>query len=98
MAASAVVDEFDKSFEEDFSFIACMSSAAVSNKWFVDSGASCHMTGHKEFFTKLQEEGMNLVIELGDDRRNKAQGVGTVSLQREWVNHSGLLAYYMFRG
>jgi hypothetical protein len=72
MAASTAVDEFSKSFEEDFCFITCMSSAVVSNIWFVDSGASCHMTGHKEWFTRLQEGGVNLVIELGDDRHYKA--------------------------
>jgi hypothetical protein len=32
MAASAAMDEFAKSFEEDFCFIACMSSAAVSEQ------------------------------------------------------------------
>ena len=69
MANSTVVDEFAKSFEEDFCFIACMSSAAVSDMWFVDNGASCHLTGSKEFFTRLQEGGVNLIIELEDDRR-----------------------------
>jgi hypothetical protein len=83
MVASVVVDEFPKSFEEDFCFIACMSSAIVSDMWFMDSKASCHMTGRKEFFTRLQEEGVNLVIELRDDKRYKAQGVGTISFQRE---------------
>jgi hypothetical protein len=83
MAASATVDEFAKSFEEDFCFIVCMSSTNVSDMWFVDSGASCHMTGRKEWFTRLQKGGVNLVIELGDDRRYKAQGVGTISFQRE---------------
>ena len=82
MVASATVDEFSKSFEEDFCFIACMSSATVSNMWFVDNEASCHMIGCKEFFTRLQEGGVNLVIELRDDRCYKAQGVGTVSFQR----------------
>jgi hypothetical protein len=57
MAASTIVDEFAKSFEEDFCFIACMSSTTVSDMWFVDSGASCHMTGRKEWFTRLQEGG-----------------------------------------
>jgi hypothetical protein len=47
MAASAVVYEFTKSFEEDFCFITCMSRVAVSDMWFVDNGASCHMTGAK---------------------------------------------------
>jgi hypothetical protein len=79
MAASATVDEFAKSFEEDFCFVACMSSAIVSDIWFVDNGASCHMTRCKDFFTRLQEGGVNLVIELGDDMRYKAQGVGTVT-------------------
>jgi hypothetical protein len=64
MAASTVLDEFAKSFEEDFCFIACMSSATVSDMWFVGNIASCHMTGCKEFFTRLQEGGVNLVIEL----------------------------------
>jgi hypothetical protein len=68
MAASAVVDEFSKSFEDDFCFMACMSSTVVSDMWFVDSVASCHMTGCKEWFTRLQEGGINLIIELGDDR------------------------------
>jgi hypothetical protein len=45
MAASSVVDEFDKSFEEDFCFVACMSSTTVSDMWFVDNGASCRMIG-----------------------------------------------------
>jgi hypothetical protein len=53
MEASTTVDEFCKSFEEDFCFIACMSSASVSDMWFVDSGASFHMTGHKGWFTRL---------------------------------------------
>jgi hypothetical protein len=53
MAALAAVDEFAKSFEEDLCFIACMSSIVVLDMWFVNSGASCHMTGHKEWFTRL---------------------------------------------
>ena len=72
MAASATVDEFAKSFEENLCFIACMSSTVVSDMWFANSGASCHMTRRKEWFTKLQEGGINLVIELGDDMHYKA--------------------------
>jgi hypothetical protein len=53
MATSVAVDEFSKSFEEDLCFIACMSSTVVSYMWFVDSGASFHMIGHKDCFTRL---------------------------------------------
>jgi hypothetical protein len=83
IASYAAMDEFAKSLEEDFCFRACMSGVVVLDMWFVESEASCHMTGRKEFFTMLQEGGMNLVIELEDDRCYKAQGVGTISFQRE---------------
>jgi hypothetical protein len=56
-----------------------MSSTIVLDMWFVDNGASCHMARCKEWFTRLQEGGVNLVIELGDDKCYKAQGVGTIS-------------------
>jgi hypothetical protein len=79
MAASAGVEEFAKRFEEDFCLVACMSSSTVTDVWYVDSGASCHMNGRKEFFSSLKEGGVNLHIELGDDARYKAQGIGTVS-------------------
>jgi hypothetical protein len=83
MVASIGVENFCKSFEEDFCLIACMLSSVVTGVWYVDSGASCHMIGHKEFFSSLQEGGVNLHIEMGDDARYKAQGIGTVSFQRE---------------
>jgi hypothetical protein len=60
-----------------------MSSATVSDMWFFDSGASSHMTRHKEFFIRPQEGGVNLVIVLGDDRHYKVQGVGTILFQME---------------
>jgi hypothetical protein len=83
MVASAGVEEFCKIFEEDFCLVACMSSSVVTDVWYVDSGASCHMTGCKEFFSRLQEGGMNIHIELGDNACYKVQGIGTVSFQRE---------------
>ena len=54
-----------------------------STVWFVDSGASRHMTGAREQFTQFSEEELNLEVELGDNRIVKAVGVGTVSFQRE---------------
>ena len=41
------------------------------------------MTGQKRFFKDLQEGGTGIHVELGDDARYQAQGVGTVSFQRE---------------
>ena len=64
MACSAEVEEFSKNFDEDFCLIACMASTIGNNVWYVDSGASCHMKGHKRLFKSLQEGGLNLHIEL----------------------------------
>ena len=79
MAGSAEVDEFSKNFDEEFCLIACMASTTGSSIWYIDSGASSHMTGQKRIFKDLQEGGTRIHIELGDDARCQAQGVGTVS-------------------
>ena len=72
MAGSAKVEEFNKNFDEDFCLNACMASTTRSSVWYVDSGASCHMTGQKRFFKNLQEGGLNIHIELGDDAQYQA--------------------------
>ena len=50
---------------------------------YVDSGASKHMTGARDQFTRFSEKKLNLKVELGDERIVKVVGVGTVSFQRE---------------
>ena len=64
MAGCAEVEEFNKNFDEDFCLIAYMASTTGINVWYVDSGASRHMTGQKRFIKDLQEGGLNLHIEL----------------------------------
>ena len=85
MAGSVEVDEFSRNFDEEFCLIACMESTTGSSIWYIDSGASSHMTGQKRFFKDLQEGGTRIHFELGDDAQYQAQGVGTVSFQRESV-------------
>ena len=84
MAGSAEVDEFNKNFNQEFCLIACMASTIGSIIWYIDSGASSHMTGQKRFFRDLQEGGTRIHVELGDDARYQAQGVGIVSFEREF--------------
>ena len=62
--------------------IACMASTTRSNIWYIDSGASSHMTGQKRFFRDLQEGGTGIHVELGD-AWYQTQGVGIVSFERE---------------
>ncbi len=66
-------------FEMDFTLIACMVSSMMGCGWFLDSGASFHMTGDKSLFNTLEEKDLKMCIEMGDDRRYSVSGVGTVS-------------------
>ena len=54
MVGSVVVDEFIRSFDEEFCLIACMASTTGSSIWYIDSGTSSHMIGQKRFFRDLQ--------------------------------------------
>ena len=82
MDGSAEVEEFSRNFEE-FCLIACMAGTTRSGIWYIDSGASSHMTGQKRFFTDLQEGGTGIHVEQGDNARYRVQGVGTISFERE---------------
>jgi hypothetical protein len=63
----AVGEALASQFELDFSLIACMASSALGSVWYLDSGASFHMTGDKEFFSDLEEKDLKIHIEMGDD-------------------------------
>jgi hypothetical protein len=44
-----------------------MASSASGSVWYLDSGASFHMTEDKEFFIDLEEKDLIMHIEMGDD-------------------------------
>ena len=70
-------------FEMDFTLIACMVSLMMGCVWYLDSGASFHMTSDKSLFSALEEKDLNMCIKMGDNRRYSVSGVGTVAFQRE---------------
>ena len=51
--------------------------------WYLDSGASFHMTGDKELFSDLEEKDLQMHIEMGDDGRYNATNIGTITFERE---------------
>ena len=55
----------------------------MGSVWFLDSGASFHMTGDRDLFTDLDEKDLGVHIEMGDDGRYSATGIGTISFERE---------------
>jgi hypothetical protein len=72
-------DEFFSRFERECSLIVCCSTIeSPSHIWYIDSGASSHMSGVKEHFTDLRDQ-------VGDSawRRHHSQS--------DWEWHSFLL-------
>ena len=56
VAASADVEDFASTFEREFSLIACLSACSGSSRdWYIDSGASAHMTRVREVFSEIIE-------------------------------------------
>ena len=55
---------------------------ALGSVWYLDSGASFHMTGDKELFSDLEEKYLQIHIEMGEDRWYSATGISTITFQR----------------
>jgi hypothetical protein len=84
VASSVDMEEFASKFDREFSLVACLSTcSSTSRVWYIDSGASAHMSGVRECFSKLNERGVSMEVELGDDRVVRVVGRGIVSFQRE---------------
>ena len=55
--------------------------------WLVDSGASKHMIGYKEYLSTLIEKESHQKVKLGDDYQYPIKGVGEASYQLESGKH-----------
>jgi hypothetical protein len=83
-ATIAKEEEFQTQFERECSLIGCCSTVETpSSDWYIDSGASSHMSGVREHFSDLRDPEIRLEIVLGDDTVVKAVEHGTISFQRE---------------
>jgi hypothetical protein len=76
--------ELASKFKNDFSFLSCLSTITTpSNAWYMDSGASYHMTEARELFSIFSEDDSNLHIQLGDNTKYAVRGQGTKHFQLE---------------
>ena len=66
----------------------------MGSVWYLDSGASFHMTRDKELFNDLEEKDLQIHIEMGDDGRYNATGIGTITFERD-LGKPILLKYVM---
>jgi hypothetical protein len=67
VVGAATSEALVSQFELDFTFITCMASSSLGSMWYLDSGASFHMTGDKESFIDLKEKDLRMHIEMGND-------------------------------
>jgi len=78
------VEEEDKDFSHEFRLFTVDCALSASNEsdiWYVDSGASSHMTGKKEFFDSLEESTYGPKIYLGDDSGYEIKGYGVIPVK-----------------
>lgn len=54
--------------------------------WYMDSGASFHMSRNKEFFSDLEENDLQMHIDMGYYGRYNASDTSTITFQREFVS------------
>ena len=67
-------------------YMLASNSASASNSedvWFVDSGASHHMTSHEEWFRDLRTPDRPSFIETGDDTTHPIRHIGNVPFGKE---------------
>lgn len=50
-------------------FVVCLNITLDSYTWFIDSGATQHMTGHREWFVSFHPNIVESYVYLGDDSR-----------------------------
>eukprot|EP00253_Pinus_taeda_P007099 PITA_07099 len=65
-------------FELDFTLFTCMVSSMVGSGWFLDSGASFHMTSEKSLFNTLEEKDLQILIAMGNHEMYSVSGVGII--------------------
>ena len=60
-----------------------LSVSTTSSTWYIDIGASIHMTCVQDMFTEMSKTDLELEVVLGDDTVVSEVGRGTVRFERE---------------
>jgi hypothetical protein len=88
VSTSAEVVEFAEKFEKEFSLMTgplgsgCLTFEDIE-VWFVDNGASWHMTGMRSVFLSLSETDSDCFVGIGTGPQLAVKGVGSVRFQLE---------------
>ena len=103
---ASIITNVNVDSEREYSLLTGHSlSASTTNTWYIDSGASSHLTGSREMFSELSHLEIDVELVLGDDTIVRAVGHGTITFQREshdferctlctWVEEELDLSFY----
>jgi hypothetical protein len=73
------IDEFVVKFEKEFLLVSCLSNNTITRSaWYLDNGASHHMTKGEELFNSLTEKYLGSHVDLGDDVKYTVEGGGGI--------------------
>ena len=82
------VEALATQFELHFTLFSCMVSSMEGSGWFLDSGASFHMTIDKSLFSNLEEKDLQILIAMRNDEKYNVSGVGTFFFKEgAWSSH-----------
>jgi hypothetical protein len=83
---TATDEEFSTQFERECAFIICCTLVETTPIiWYIDSGASSHMTSVREHFTDLRDPEVKMEIALGDDTIVRV-ACGRMTFQRDTMS------------
>ena len=65
---ASIITSADVDSEREYSLLTCHSlSASTTSTWYIDSGASSHMTGAREMFSEISQAETDVEVVLGYD-------------------------------
>jgi hypothetical protein len=74
------VDELTNRVDTRFSMVSRLSTNIISHVgWYVDNGASRHMTRNRSAFSRLEEQDISKQVELSDDGKYPMTRKGSIS-------------------
>ena len=77
---ASIITSTDIEIERKISLLTDHSfNASTTNTWYIDTGASSHMTGAREMFSELSQEGIDVEVVLGDGTVIRAVERGTIT-------------------
>ena len=85
-ASSITSRDFQDHMEHSMIVGHSLSATTTSSTWYIDSGASSHMTGDHDMFSDMSETELELEVVLGDDTVVRAVGCGTIRFDREFMH------------